>query len=96
MSTFPIQCTNKECNKVWDAARFATDLRDIKRCPTCGASVKRIPKKPQSNRASSSSSSSSVYSGSKLVVEYLKIKSKLNIRRLKKKILTCANNKLSK
>lgn len=74
MSTFPIQCTNKDCNKVWDAARFATDPRVVKRCPTCGASVKRIPKKPQTNRPSSSSNSS-VYSGSKLVFlfGYLKI-----------------------
>jgi Tfp pilus assembly protein PilV len=70
MSTFPIQCTNKDCNKVWDAARFATDPRVVKRCPTW-CIRKENTQKAQTNRASSSSS---VYSGSKLVFVESKIK----------------------
>ena len=47
MSFFPLQCTNKDCNKAFDGRLVvpeSIDPRIINYCPWCGYSVKRLPK----------------------------------------------------
>jgi hypothetical protein len=59
-----VQCTNKNCHLIWSINSFSitpknlmvgnksvATIKNIKRCPTCGSSIKRIPpeSKPKSH-----------------------------------------------